>query len=197
MQRPAIASWILLPWQRLSLTVKAVLLLLSVIVVVGAVSYAFFSPLVDAAFEDEVSRRGNAMVRILEGHQEVQTAMALGDHQTARRVAREVLNGDPGTRYVMLLDRQNDVLGFALSEQGQGDEPAAMPAVEDRIRSNVTAGESHDDPMSTASSRSSREARDGPTASRRWPIAFNRKAKSSGVSSWASRPPRRAATCRA
>jgi len=142
MRRPAIASWILLPWQRLSLTVKAVLLLLSVILVVGAMSYAFFSPLVGAAFEDEVSRRGNAMVHILEGHQDVQLAMALHDHQAARRVAREVLNGDPGTRYVMLLDGQNDVLGFALSDQGQADEPEAMPAVEDRIRSNVTAGES-------------------------------------------------------
>ncbi len=143
MRRPAIASWILVPWQRLSLTVKAVLLLLSVIVVVGAVSYAFFSPLVDAAFEDEVSRRGNAMVRILEGHQDVQLALALRDHQAARRVAQEVLNGDPGTRYVMLLDSQNDVLGFALSDQAQ-DQPGAMPAIEERIRANVTAGESLD-----------------------------------------------------
>ena len=130
-------------WQRLSLTVKAVLLLLSVILVVGAASYALFSPLVEGAFEDEVSRRGNAMVQILEGHQDVRLALASHDRAAARRVAHEVLNGDPGTRYVMLLDGQDNVLGFALTE-AENEDPQAIQAMEDRIRANPTPGESMD-----------------------------------------------------
>jgi methyl-accepting chemotaxis protein len=108
-----------------SLRVKAVLLLLGAVVVAGLIVYLGFSPRFARTFSEELSKRGNAMVKILEKHQDLRLALSLKDAARAGAVADEVLKGDPDSRYVVLIDAEGKVLG----KSAVGMAPGALDAV--------------------------------------------------------------------
>ena len=130
-------------WQSLSLITKSIIMLLFMIVAASSTSWLLFAPSVERAFEDMVSRRGDAMVGILEWHQEVRLALSLRDRDLAAKVARRVFNGDPNTSYVFFLDGEGRVLGQAVAD-GSTDTPAISSEAQAAILSNLQPGETRD-----------------------------------------------------
>jgi methyl-accepting chemotaxis protein len=95
-----------------SLQAKAIGLLLGAVVVAAVLAYVVFSPVFSKTFEAELAKRGEAMAKILEQHQELRLALSLKDKEQATGVAKQILKGDTDARYAILLDSDNKPLGF-------------------------------------------------------------------------------------
>jgi methyl-accepting chemotaxis protein len=104
---------------------KAAVLLVAVIVVVAVAAGAFFSARLAAGSREELDRRGRALLRALERHQDLRLAMTLHDRAGAERVLADVLASDVDARYLAAIGADGAILGAAARE---GDASASVRA---------------------------------------------------------------------
>ncbi len=94
-----------------TLTAKALALLLVVVATVAVVAYFAGTEVYARTVEKELSKRGEAMTKLLEQHQQLRLALSLKREEDARNVAIDIQKAD--VAYVLLLDSDGRVLGGA------------------------------------------------------------------------------------
>lgn len=116
-----------------SLRSRALTLLGVAAAIAAAVAFLAFRMVFGPAADQEVLKRGQAMVRTLAEHQGLRLALSLKDANAANTVAEDVRAGDDDVRAVLLLDGSDKVLG-----QAQTSGTASLGAEE--LKTLLTSG---------------------------------------------------------
>ena len=117
-----------------TLTARALLTLVSSVVVAAVLAFTLFSPSFERTLDEQLRRRGDTVVTVLAQHQELRLALALKNSQQAELLAKSLAEGDVDVRFIAFLTASDKLLAGASGARGQAI------SVAERI-SNLPAGE--------------------------------------------------------
>lgn len=137
-----------------TLLAKALALMLLAMLVVAFCAYAFLIPKAAETFAEEIKKRGDGVVKILEQHQEVRLALSLKDKAGATAVAEQIVRGDTDCQYVVFLDSEGRPLGSSFA-------PGVNPDILQIIERHQKKGES--DEIQRFTQEVSRDTKGGDT----------------------------------